>query len=201
VRRAEPPSVIVVAGPPCAGKSGVAVRIATALDIPHLEMDRARARILPDSDQRVEHRDIAYRAMHYAAEQLLLRGTSVVLDATYTASVCRRDALEMTDRAGATFYLFECEVPPAVARERFRTRADHPAVDLTPSRVAMLADEYPYFDRACRVRTLVAGDAHPSRLLEHLRSQPLDIIARIAWRQLGRPRERSQQPGMASVVR
>ena len=52
------------------------------MKITHLELDRLRARLLPQSAHSEQDRDLTYRAMHLIAEHLLAGGQSAVLDAT-----------------------------------------------------------------------------------------------------------------------
>jgi predicted kinase len=180
--------VIAAAGPPCAGKSAVARFLSQSLDAPHLEMDQFRRRVLPGSDQRVEHRDIAYRAMHLTAELMVPRCGTVIVDATYTARECRLDLACMVDRVGASLLVVECHVEASAAVARFLRRNEHPAVDLTVGRVAALAADYPYFDRAY---ALNGRDEERVDLAESLRARrPIEMgPSQIpAWCEAGRPR-------------
>jgi len=179
---------IVVAGPPCSGKSTVARRLSAALTAPHLEMDRFRERLLPHGDQRVDDRDIAYNAMHYAAELLAPSSEKVVLDATYTAAACRRGLVEVVQRCRGTMLVIECRVSVASAVERYCRRGLHPALDLSAERVAVLARDYPYFVGAERIDsdsdTLDVG-----RLAQRVSGEGLDEAGCAAWWQGGSPRE------------
>jgi predicted kinase len=179
---------VVVAGPPCSGKSTVARRLSDVLPAPHLEMDRFRERLLPHGDQRVEDRDLAYHAMHYAAELLAPWSETIVLDATYTAAVCRRGLVEVVQQCGGAMLVIECVVSVAAAVERYHQRGLHPALDLTAERVAALARDYPYFAGAERI----AGDGSArdiDRLAQRVSGEGLDEARRAAWWQGGHPRE------------
>lgn len=157
---------------------------------PHLEMDQFRARILPLSDQRVDDRDVAYEAMHFAAESLAGWCQTAILDATYTATPCRAGLVDVVERTGGALFVIECYVSAAAAAERFSSRDSHPAVDLTESRVRTLAEDYPYFAPACRIRT-DSDTPEYGRILELLAGPALDREARDAWTRAGRPREKS----------
>ncbi len=187
------PRFIVVAGPPCSGKSTVARRLSVELGSPHLEMDAFRRRVLPQSDQRVEHRDIAYRAMHAAAELLAPWCATLVLDATYTAAVCRQDLLGTIERTGGDLVVVECKVDPMIAVQRFESRDAHPAVDLTADRVTALARGYPYFPGAY----ILQGDPSPTTHVCHLAlegsTRPMSRVDRTRWCRYGQPRERDDQ--------
>lgn len=190
---------VVVAGPPCAGKSFVARHVSNELAAPHLEMDRFRRRVLPLSDLRVEHRDIAYRAMHVAAELMAPLCPVLILDATYTAAVCRRDLMQVVERVKGGLYVIECHVDATVAVERFVRRGDHPAVDLTPQRVAMLADGYRYCAGAFAVGGRSQG-ADLSSVVQYVRGLPLDRARRIRWERRGGARERALEPPRSARV-
>jgi hypothetical protein len=117
-------------------------------------MDSFRRRLIPDSPHHHEHIDIAYRAMHYAADLLLEQGMSIMVDSTYSRSEQRREIESIAVRTGARLVPIQCRVPPAVAVNRFRRRStDHPALDLDERRVARLAAEYPYLDSCLLVDT------------------------------------------------
>jgi len=184
------PRFVVIAGPPCSGKSGLAARVAGVLDGPHLEVDRVRLRVLPESEQRVEDRNIAYRAMHLTAELLAPRCSTIVLDATYTAAPCRAGLVEVVERVGGKLFVVECRVAPETAVARFEGRRDHPAVDLTAARVAELARDYPYFGSAHVLDSIPTADLLPN-VIHVLESSPLDRAARARWRDRGQPREQS----------
>jgi len=189
--RRRPLHFVVVSGPPCAGKSTVARQLSQALGAPHLEMDQIRRRTLPASDQRVEDRDVAYRAMHVAAELMAPWCGTVILDATYSAALCRADLSAAIERTGGALFVIECHVSAPLAVERFRRRGTHPAVDLTPARVAALANRYRHFTEACAVHL---NDARrppsPADVRRYLAGPPLDAAGRARWCRRGTARER-----------
>jgi len=75
--------LIVFAGPACSGKSTLAAEVARRHGWPHLSMDATRQRLMPGAGHTRAHREVAYRAMLFAAELLLAAGASVILDAPY----------------------------------------------------------------------------------------------------------------------
>jgi predicted kinase len=179
---------IAVVGPPCGGKSMLARRLAALLDAPHLEMDQFRSRLLVGSDQRVEHRDIAYRAMHFAAELLAPRCRTIVLDATYTAEVCRAELWGIAQRVSGLLSIVECRVSAAIAEQRFRERGTHPARDLTGQRVRALTMTYPYYERP-EVIVAYAPDVAIARLVGEALDKRLNDSDGLAWCACGLPRE------------
>ena len=140
-----PARLIVFAGPPCAGKSTVAAEVAARRGLPHLQMDGTRRRILPDAAHTRADREVAYRAMHFAAELLLTAGTGVILDAPYGHPEDRCEVAAIAARTGAAALLVECAVPPAIAVARFAARGPDPVrLDLTAERVDAMVREFRY---------------------------------------------------------
>lgn len=139
------PAVVVFAGPPCSGKSTLAPILAERRDITYLQMDSTRQRLMPESTQSKKDRQIAYRAIHLAAECLLKKHHTVVLDATYGPQEHREELASIAFQTSADIFLIECKVAPADARARLGERKKgHAAVDLTPESVEALAAGYPY---------------------------------------------------------
>ena len=136
--------LLVVAGPPCAGKSTRAAAIAKKFGFRWLQTDRILSALIPGSDRRKSDRDIAYRATLVIAEELLNYSHSVVLDATYTSPECRQAVRACVSALGVPFYLIQCRVCPEVAVARFKRRTDHSAIDLSESRIRELATQYRY---------------------------------------------------------
>jgi predicted kinase len=152
------PMILAITGPPCSGKSTLAKQIKQRHRFHFLQMDSIRRSLIPESHTKND-RNIAYRAMHLLAEYLILSNQSVILDATYLRFE-HRDAVENIARAlRCAVYLVECRIPPAIAVERFRTRSDHPAIDLTAELVSENAVHFPYSGRGLVLDTCAAvGD-------------------------------------------
>ncbi|HYE65263.1 MAG TPA: ATP-binding protein, partial [Pyrinomonadaceae bacterium] len=132
--------LIVFSGPPCSGKSTLAERLSRELKSAHLQMDEIRTRLIPDSDHREEHRRIAYKAMHLAAELLLEHDRDVIVDATYRQRRHREELEQIAKRVESPLFLIQCVISQEVAALRFSQRGErHPAVDLNERRVAQLA--------------------------------------------------------------
>lgn len=145
--------LIVFSGPPCSGKSTLAEKLSQETKFVYLQMDRVCDRLFSGSMHGPRHREVSYRAMHFAAEQLLERNQSVILDATYRHERHRLSLQQIRDKTGAELYLIQCKVSVAEALRRFAERLDHPAIDLTEKRVARQVRDYPYSDDALIVET------------------------------------------------
>jgi predicted kinase len=135
--------LIVFAGPACTGKSALAEIVAQRHGWPHLSMDATRQRLMPTASHTRADREVAYRAILFAAELLLAAGAGAVLDAPYGHTEDRADLA----RIGAgKWKLIECHVSEEIAVERLRARGipDPSRPDLTEERVAQLNREYRY---------------------------------------------------------
>jgi predicted kinase len=135
--------LIVFAGPACSGKSTLAEILARRRGWPHLSMDATRQRLMPTASHTRADREVAYRAMLFAAELLLAAGAGAVLDAPYGHAEDRADLA----RIGVGKYkLIECRVPEEIAVARLRARGipDPSRPDLTEERVVRLNREYRY---------------------------------------------------------
>jgi predicted kinase len=135
--------LIVFAGPACSGKSTLAAEVARRRIWPHLSMDATRQRLMPHASHTRAEREVAYRAMLFAAELLLNAGSGAVLDAPYGHAEDRADLARV---AGSRRKLVECRVSEQAAVERLRARGipDPSRPDLTEERVVRLNREYRY---------------------------------------------------------
>jgi len=135
--------LMVFAGPACSGKSTLAAEIAHRRGWPHLSMDATRQRLMPDAKHTRADREVAYRAMLFAAELLLGAGSGAVLDAPFGHA---EDRAELDRIAHGRWKLIECRVSEDAAVERLRSRGipDPSRPDLTEERVRRLNREYRY---------------------------------------------------------
>jgi len=162
----EKPSLIVLAGPPCSGKSTVGEQLARRLEIPCLSMDGTRQRILPGAAHTRADREVAYRAMHLAAECVLRAEGSMILDAPYGHEEDRRELASLVDAARGRLFLVEFRVSPETAAKRLRQRGpDANRPDLTETIVTEAARTYPYSESGLLLDTDVLNVAEA---VEHI---------------------------------
>lgn len=133
--------LVVFGGPPCTGKSAVG----RALGWAHLEMDDARATLLPEAAHTREDRRIAYRAVLWAADHLLRHVDVVIVNGGFGHEEDRARCREVARAHGAEICWVEFTAPLAVLIERNRARrAHHPGLDLTDERVEEIVRGYPW---------------------------------------------------------
>jgi aminoglycoside phosphotransferase family enzyme/predicted kinase/nucleotide-binding universal stress UspA family protein len=149
--------LVLVGGLPGTGKSTVAGGLGDRLGAVVLSSDRLRKEIADrtptdpagaayrDGLYRPEHTEATYAEMLHRAEELLARGESVVLDASWTDGHLRTAAAAVAARTHSRLAALHCEVPRAVADARIRVRSGS-ASDATPMVAAVMsadADPWP----------------------------------------------------------
>ncbi len=134
-RRADSrPVLVLMAGLTGTGKSTLAAALGDVLAAEVVTADEVRKRLAGISAG--EHRDDpldsglyapevnvqVYGSLIAAAESALLRGRSVILDATYRRRSDRDAARFLARRLGAHFHAVECTAPEELVRERIENR-------------------------------------------------------------------------------
>jgi aminoglycoside phosphotransferase family enzyme/predicted kinase len=148
--------LVLVGGLPGSGKTTLAGLVADELGAVLLSSDRLRkelAGIDPTRHANAPYRDGIYTAAHTArtydeltrrAEELLGRGESVVLDASWSAAETREPAYQVADRTSSTMVALRCAAPVSVTEARLRTRSGSLS-DADPAiATAMAADADPW---------------------------------------------------------
>lgn len=127
-----PPRLVVVCGLIGSGKSTLAKALAQSLGGVLLQTDEIRLREFARFRragqgfaaglyaQRVSNQ--VYDRLMQRAKAIVRAGGSVVCDGTFSKAVGRARLRQMARRAGASFHLFECVVPRAVALARVARR-------------------------------------------------------------------------------
>ena len=123
-------SLVLVGGLPASGKSTLAGAVADRLGMVTINSDRVRKELAgldPMSSAATApfeglyqptHTRATYQELLRRAELLLGRGESVVLDASWTADVDRRQARHLATRVSADMKELRCEVDAATASTR-----------------------------------------------------------------------------------
>ncbi|HYQ63974.1 AAA family ATPase [Actinophytocola sp.] len=148
--------LVLVGGLPGSGKTTLAGLLADELGAVLLSSDRLRKELAgldPARHAAAPYRSGIYSAAHTThtygellrrAEELLARGESVVLDASWSDDVHRDLAARLARRTHSTFVPLRCTVPEAVAVTRVRERTGSIS-DADPAVArAMAADAAPW---------------------------------------------------------
>lgn len=140
--RAGAPRLVLVGGLPGTGKTTLAGALADRFGAVVLSSDRIRkelAGITPSTPAAAgfgegiyttERTDELYAELLHRAEQLLGRGESVVLDASWTSATHRTGAVEAARRTSSELLQLECRAETEVAARRITSRV-HGASDAT----------------------------------------------------------------------
>lgn len=180
--------VLVLAGPPCSGKSEVRKVLAAnpshARGIP-IEVDALFSLLLPTSDRNRSDRMLAYDAAHTLARTLYERGQTPMLECTYARLEQRASLLKaIADIPAAPLWVVEFFVSPDAAVHRFQRR--HQATDLDERLVREHAATFPYSDQALRLESVgTTPDDLARQVTTWLRHRP-ESIERNVWGEAGR---------------
>jgi predicted kinase len=161
------PMVVVLAGPPCSGKSTAAAWLASTLPGIHLHVDAILTAMKPGSDRCLEDRRLAYDVAARAIKPVLGRGLSAVLDCTYSRKEYREQVVKSVPD-DVPLVVIEFLVSVAAALERFENRQAHHAIDLTPAIVADKVGTYPYGAGTGVVDSESSEAELRARILKHL---------------------------------
>ena len=170
-----PHGILVLTGPPCAGKSSVGTALISGPFSAHgiyVEIDSLFDLLLPQSDRNRHDRMLAYDAAHVLARLLFARGKTPMLECTYSRSEQRASLI--TAIAGipeAPLWIVELAVSPGEAVQRFRRREQD--TDLDERLVRERVESFPYCDDALQLDSAAATpDALAARIETWLASGP-----------------------------
>ncbi|WP_137724189.1 bifunctional aminoglycoside phosphotransferase/ATP-binding protein [Prescottella subtropica] len=166
----------LVGGPPATGKSTVARALAARTGATLLSSDTLRRTMFTDQRRTDPHpayrtgryspdaTDRVYRTLLDQARHHLQRGTSVVLDASFTDPRHRRHATDLADDTHTDLVQLRCTAPPDVIEHRLHERAggDHDS-EATPDIARALAAHTTPWPDATTLDT-TGDDAVPTAL-------------------------------------
>ncbi|MBI2688301.1 MAG: AAA family ATPase [Acidobacteria bacterium] len=157
--------LVIFAGPPCTGKSTAG----RALGYAHLAMDDARVALLPGAAHTRADRGIAYRAVLWAAAQLLRYTGIVICDGGFGHEEDRTACRELADRTGAALRVVEFTAPLDVVLERNRARrGHHPGLDLTDDRVREIVSNYSWWKAGILIDSTEPIEEYVSRIRAYI---------------------------------
>ncbi len=168
--------VVVLAGPPCSGKSTAGAWLATELSGIHLHVDAILTAILPNSNRCLQDRLLAYEIAARAIQPVLDRGLSAILDCTYSRREYREQVVNHVP-ADVPLVVIEFVVSIDVALARFENRRAHHAIDLTSAIITDKVSGYPYGAAAATVNSEMTTDEIHRLILRSLDG----VIDRRKW--------------------
>ncbi len=135
-----PPTLILLAGMPGAGKTTLGLALSRALHIPMLDKDTFKATLLTMGIAEQVAAPTAYELFFAVARDLmLLQGQSVILDSPAIYPQILANAQRIAADANATLTVIFCYVAYAERQHRLATRiprASHLTADVTSDAVA-----------------------------------------------------------------
>ena len=137
-RRLNRPVLFITCGLMGTGKSTIARALSAGLGWPQLTSDALRKELanLSPREHRYEKFDQGlyapdfsrktYQALFERARNILGRGISLIIDASFKKQMDRREAWALAQQAGADFFLIECQLPEGEVRRRLARRVSDP---------------------------------------------------------------------------
>lgn len=134
------PTLWVVCGLPAAGKSTVARSLADIYDLAVIRSDVVRKELFAQGADSTAEPDFAggiyspyatevtYNELFSRAQEWLKKGCSVIIDATFSRTMHRREALRLADRRQARAVFVECRATDATLSKRLRNRQTEPSI-------------------------------------------------------------------------
>jgi len=123
------PHVVIVTGPPCSGKSTLAIALARALRWPRIEKDLIKESLFDtlgsgDRDRSRELSDASFAVMLRLAQRLVSDGLSVVLEGNFRAMHCP-PLRALHEQRHAALLQIVCGASPDLLLQRQEDRARH----------------------------------------------------------------------------
>ena len=155
------PQTIVVMGLPGSGKSYFASRFASRIGGQYLSSDLIREELLHRGQYAIEVKETVYREMENRMEAALLKGKSVVLDATFFKKRLRDRFAQVAREAGSSMIWIMVVADEETTRRRVSKPREHSDADWD---VFLLVKEaFEPFDG--EVLTLSSDDENVERMI------------------------------------
>lgn len=119
-----PTQLICVAGLPGCGKSVVARLLIERLGGLLLRTDAIRKELFASPDYSPEESIRTYAEFYHRAEEGLIAGRTVVMDATFYSEASREQAATIARRAGVSWHLLLVTAPEEIVRKRIAQRTN-----------------------------------------------------------------------------
>jgi predicted kinase len=164
--------LVVLGGLPGTGKTTIARRLSERLGAAHIRVDSITAAMSRAGIEREQPAGLAsYLIAEAVAEECLMAGTAVVIDAVSPVEAARRQWRDLAARTGAVLRAVELVCPDENEhRRRLETRPDDLAGD-RPSWADVASREYePWHEPRLVVDTRATLDACLAQVEEYVRA-------------------------------
>lgn len=122
------PTVILVTGLPCTGKTTIATNIAKYFDFPFITKDRLKERLFDtvSSGDREISKKLSYATfsiLDYLIESMLEASSSFLMEGNFSSSKVFKPFADYKERYNFQLIVIECQTEGKILLERFRQRA------------------------------------------------------------------------------
>ncbi len=118
----------MVSGLPGTGKSFFSRKLAERLPFVILESDDIRKKLFPEPTYSPAESARLFRFIRQQMDELLRKGTPVILDATNLTERHRKSVYRITERNSAKLIIVFVDAPPELVRKRLKSRAQQPNI-------------------------------------------------------------------------
>jgi predicted kinase len=122
-----PPTVIIITGLPCTGKTTLGTRIAATLSLPYIHKDGIKETLFvslgwKDRPWSKQLSGASYHLLFYFTQILLAAGRSLIVEANFDPAAHTRQFLELKRNHALRFLQILCHAEGAVLQRRFEQR-------------------------------------------------------------------------------
>jgi aminoglycoside phosphotransferase family enzyme/predicted kinase len=180
------PSLLITAGLVGSGKSALAQALAKRLGLVVISSDVTRKRLasIPETEHRFEEFDAGiyspefsrktYDAMLTEARNILIEGSSVIIDASFIKAEQRLKAKRLAQELNAGFFVLECALDEELTRKRLAERLKQGSV--SDGRWEIFSQQKEQFEPVVEVPPQNRVIIDSSQSIDKIVRQVLDII-------------------------